>query len=133
MNKLCKTDSQSIGNFYPYKGTPIRRMLKEEGLLNEEAEKEIISGYDFTTLTSNDKSIIKFKDMDNNVISKITPLFANYITWPVILWPLIDLIKNDEKNGEFTKLLWSKINTITYLKNTKNGQKNIRFLKQRKN
>ena len=34
MNKLCKTDVQSVGNFYPYKGTPIRRMLKEEGLLN---------------------------------------------------------------------------------------------------
>ena len=55
---MCKTDSQTIGNFYPYKGTPIRRMLKEEGLLNEEAEKEIMLNYDFTSLTTNDKSVI---------------------------------------------------------------------------
>ena len=46
-------------------------MLKEEGLLDEEAEKEIISGYDFTTLTGNDKSVVKFKDMDHNIINKI--------------------------------------------------------------
>ena len=119
MNRLCKTDVQAIGNFYPYKGTPIRRMLKEEGLLNEEAEREILSGYDFTTLTANDKSVIRFKDMNYNIISKITPLFANYTTWPVILWPLIDLIKNEENNGEFTKLLCSKINAITYFKKFK--------------
>ncbi len=132
MNKLCKTDVQSVGNFYPYKGTPIRRMLKEEGLLNEEAEKEIISGYDFTTLTSNNKSIIKFKDMDNNITSKITPLFANYVIWPVILWPLIDLIKNEEKNGEFTKLLWSKINAITYFKKYNEWPEKHKFFKTTK-
>ena len=40
MNKLCKTDTQTNGKFYPYKGTPVRRMLIEKGWLNEEREKE---------------------------------------------------------------------------------------------
>ena len=70
--------------------------------------------------------------MDKNKISKIVPLFANYITWPVILWPLIDLIKNEEKNGEFTKLLWSKINAITYFKKYKEWPEKHTFFKATK-
>ena len=116
INKLCKTESQSIGNFYPYKGTPIRQMLIKEGLLNEEAEKEILTKYDFTSLTTNNKSAIKFLEMDTNIISKLAPLFGIYITWPVILWPLIDLVKNDEENGEFILLLWDKLKDVTYFK-----------------
>ena len=107
-------------------------MLKEEGLLNEEAEKEMIASYDFTTLTASNKSVIKFKDMDHNIVSKIIPLFAHYTVWPVILWPLIDLVKNDEKNGEFTKLLWSKINTITYFKKYKEWPEKHTFYKATK-
>ena len=79
MNKLCKTDVQSLGTFYPYKGTPIRRMLLEKGLLNEENEKQLLKGYDFNTLASGGVSVLRFGDMDMNdaVLTKMNYLFAN--------------------------------------------------------
>ena len=123
MNKLCKTDVQSIGTFYPYKGTPIRRMLKEEGMLNEENEKKLLQGYDFNTLASGGKSILHFRDMDDEVLTKMNFLFANYTVWPVKLWPLIDLIRHGSKNDRFVELLWNKINHITYFKKFKEWPK----------
>ena len=123
MNKLCKTDVQSIGTFYPYKGTPIRRMLKEEGMLNEENEKKLLQGYDFNTLTSGGKSALHFRDMDDELLTKMNFLFANYTVWPVKLWPLIDLIRHGSKNDRFVELLWNKINHITYFKKFKEWPK----------
>jgi len=123
MNKLCKTSIQSVGNFYPYKGTPIRRMLIEKGMFNKEKEKELLKGYDFNTLTEK-KSVLLFRgNINNDVLIKISYLFGNYVTWPVKLWPLIDLIKNEKKNNEFVNLLWDKINAITYFKRFKKWPK----------
>ena len=132
MNKLCKTDTQTSGKFYPYKGTPIRRMLIEKGLLNEENEKELVKGYDFNSLTDH-KSVLEFRsidtDLNSNILNRMSLLFVNYIVWPVRLWPLIDLIKNAKENERFIDLLWSKINTITYFKKFKTWSGNNEIVK----
>ena len=119
MNKLCNTDVQSLGTFYPYQGTPIRRMLKEKKMLNEDNEKELLQGYDFNTLASGGKSALTFRDMDDNVLTKMNFLFANYTVWPVTLWPLLDLIRHGKEDAKFIELLWGKINAITYFKKFK--------------
>ena len=119
MNKLCNTDVQSLGTFYPYQGTPIRRMLKEKKMLNEDNEKELLQGYDFNTLASGGKSALTFRDMDDDVLTKMNFLFANYTVWPVTLWPLLDLIRHGKEDSKFTDLLWGRINAITYFKKFK--------------
>ena len=118
MNKLCKTDTQTNGKFYPYKGTPVRRMLIEKGWLNEEREKEITKGYDFNSLTDH-KSVLEFDqidtDLNGKLLNRISKLFLTYIVWPVKLWPLLDVIKNCEKdNDEFINHLGQKLNEVTY-------------------
>ena len=120
MNKLCKTDTQTSGKFYPYKGTPIRRMLIEKGLLKEEKEKELLKGYDLNSLTDY-QSVLDFDsidtDLNSEILNKFSLLFGNYVIWPVKLWPLIDIIKNtNNNNDEFVSLLWEKINDVTYYK-----------------
>jgi len=116
MNKLCKTDIQSVCKFYPYPGTPVRKMLKEEGLFSEKNEKELMKDYDYNTLITGTKSAVLFRDMNDNILNKLDYLFVNYTDWPVKLWPLIDIIKNSEKLDKFTNLLWNKMNDITYYK-----------------
>ncbi len=122
MNKLCKTDTQAAGKFYPYKGTPIRRMLIEKGLLNEEKEKKLLKGYDLNSLTDY-QSVLDFDSIDTDLnpdnLNKISLLFGTYIVWPVKLWPLIDMIKNSNKKDKFIDVLWKKINDVTYFKKFK--------------
>ena len=123
MNKLCKTDTQTSGKFYPYKGTPIRRMLIEKGLLKEEKEKELLKGYDLNSLTDY-KSVLDFESIDTDlnaeILNKLSLLFGTYVIWPVKLWPLIDIIKNSNvKDDKFVSLLWEKINDVTYYKKFK--------------
>ena len=117
INRLCKVDTQTTGQFYPYKGTPIRKMLIERGLLNEDREKEIVKGYDFNSLVDY-KSVLDFSsfdtDLDGRKLSKINKLFISYIVWPVKLWPLIDLIRNSIKDDEFINYLWKKVIDVTY-------------------
>ena len=122
MNKLCKTDTQTSGKFYPYKGTPIRRMLIEKGLLNEKKEKELLKGYDLNSLTDY-QSVLDFDaidtDLNSNNLNRISLLFGIYIVWPVKLWPLIDMIKNSSKKDKFIDVLWKKISDVTYFKKFK--------------
>ena len=129
MNKLCKTDTQTSGKFYPYKGTPIRRMLIEKGLLNEEKEKELLKGYDLNSLTDY-QSVLDFDSIDTDLNSKklnrISLLFGAYIVWPVKLWPLIDMIKNSNKKDRFIDILWKKINHVTYFKKFKQWPQDCR-------
>ena len=117
MNKLCKTDTQTNGKFYPYKGTPVRRMLIEKGWLNEEREKEITKGYDFNSLTDH-KSVLEFDqidtDLNGKLLNRISKLFLTYIVWPVKLWPLLDVIKIAKDNDEFINHLGQKLNEVTY-------------------
>lgn len=119
MNKLCKTDTQTNGKFYPYKGTPIRRMLIEKGLLNESKEKELLKGYDLNSLTDY-QSVLDFDAIDTDLnsenLNKLSLLFGTYIVWPVTLWPLIDLIRNSSKSNQFIDVLWTKLNDVTYYK-----------------
>ncbi len=135
MNKLCKTDTQTSGKFYPYKGTPIRRMLINKGLLNEKNEKELVKGYDFNSLTDY-KSVLEFRsidtDLNSNILNRISLLFINYIVWPVKLWPLIDLIKNAKKIDGFRDCLWIKIHAVTYFKKFKKWPENDKIVKVEK-
>ncbi len=137
MNKLCKTDTQTNGKFYPYKGTPVRRMLIEKGWLNEEREKEITKGYDFNSLTDH-KSVLEFDqidtDLNGKLLNRISKLFLTYIVWPVKLWPLIDCIKNCEKdNDEFINYLGDKLNEVTYFSKFKEWPNNIHEINEKDN
>ncbi len=127
MNKLCKTDTQTSGKFYPYKGTPIRRMLIEKGLLKEDKEKELLKGYDLNSLTDY-QSVLDFNSIDTDlnaeILNKLSLLFGTYVIWPVKLWPLIDLIKNNNKENKFINILWEKINEVTYYKKFNQWPKN---------
>tara|TARA_B100000579_G_C22839532_1_gene860664 strand:+ start:660 stop:2516 length:1857 start_codon:yes stop_codon:yes gene_type:complete len=132
MNKLCKTDTQTSGKFYPYKGTPIRRMLIEKGLLKEDKEKELLKGYDLNSLTDY-QSVLDFNaidtDLNAEILNKFSLLFGNYVIWPVKLWPLIDLIKNTDEDDSFVNLLWKKVNDVTYFKKFKQWPPNSQISK----
>jgi len=114
MNRLVETDTQGVGIFYPYKGTPIRNMLVSQGLLDDNLEVENLKNYNFNTFTTASGSIVRFKDMDSKLLNKLQLIFASYVVWPVTLWPLIDYIKNND--DAFAGALFENIQRISYIK-----------------
>ena len=76
MNKLCNTDVQSLGTFYPYQGTPIRRMLKEKKMLNEDNEKALLQGYDFNT------NALTVGRNSSNIANAASNLVVNTLVFP---------------------------------------------------
>jgi radical SAM superfamily enzyme YgiQ (UPF0313 family) len=93
LNRLVTTESQSLGIFYPYKGTPIREWMVSQGWMGEDFDLRNLEDYDFTTLTAGIGSVVRFKDMDSKLLQRIYSLFSSYIFWPVKLWPLLDYVR----------------------------------------
>lgn len=114
MNRLLKTEVQSVGIFYPYKGTPIRDMMVREGWMDEDFDLTDLKDYDFNTFTSGNRSVVRFKDMDSRTLNRLWTLFASYVLWPPTLYPLIDHVKNND--GEFVSSLFSNIQRLSYFK-----------------
>ena len=115
LNRLTNTFTQALGIFYPYKGTPIRNMMIEEGWMGNDFELDRLQDYDFNTFTSpNQQSAVRFKDMDNKLLNRIWLLFATYSYWPVKLYPLIDYVKQNE--NDFAIILLNNLQRVTYFK-----------------
>jgi anaerobic magnesium-protoporphyrin IX monomethyl ester cyclase len=116
LNRLVGTFTQAVGLFYPYKGTPIRDMMVEQGWMGDDFELRNLQdeGYDFTSLTSHGRSVVRFKDMDNELVTRLCMLFATYSYWPVKLHPLIDYVKKN--NDDFSVNLLKNIQRTTYYK-----------------
>ena len=114
LNRLCKTEDQSVAIFYPYKGTPIRDMMVQKGWMDDDFDLTDLQDYDFNTFTQGNRSVVRFKDMDSRTLNTIRSLFIAYVFWPVKLYHLIDHVKNSD--SEFAKALFSNIQRITYFK-----------------
>ena len=114
LNKLSGTFTQKVGIFYPYKGTPIRDWMMQEGWMGEDHELDSLKDYDFNTFTFGNGTVVKFKDMDSRLMNRLWLLFAVYTYYPVKLYPLIDYVKNHD--DEFSLTLLSNLQRLTYYK-----------------
>jgi radical SAM superfamily enzyme YgiQ (UPF0313 family) len=114
LNRLCGTDAQSVGVFYPYKGTPIRQMMINEGWMDEDFDLRDLKDYDYNTFTSGSRSVVRFKDMDSRLLSRLRMLLGTYVLWPPRLHALIDYVKNND--GEFVQELLQNIQRVSYFK-----------------
>jgi len=112
LNRLVGTETQSVGIFYPYKGTPIRNMLIKQGLLDNDFEYHDLRDYDFNTFTAGNRSVVRFKDMDSRLLNRLWMLFSSYCFWPVRLFPLIDYVKDND--DPFAVTLLNNIQDVTY-------------------
>ena len=112
MNRLCRTDTQSVGIFYPYKGTPIREMMIREGWMDEDFDLRDLEDYDYNTFTSGARSVVRFKDMDSRIVNRLRVLFSTYVLWPARLYPLIDYVKNHD--GAFSRQLLINAQRVSY-------------------
>lgn len=115
LNRLVGTEVQAIGIFYPYKGTPIRNMMLREGWMTDDFDLTDLADYDFNTFTAANRSVVRFKDMDSQMINRLWLLFASYVVWPVQLFPLIDHVKNG-KDDDFSRCLFTNIQRVSYFK-----------------
>lgn len=114
LNKLSETFTQKVGIFYPYKGTPIRDWMVQEGWMGEDYELDSLKDYDFNTFTFGNGTIVQFKDMDSRLLNRLWLLFAIYTYYPVKLFPLIDYVKNHD--NEFALTLLGNLQRATYFK-----------------
>jgi radical SAM superfamily enzyme YgiQ (UPF0313 family) len=69
-NKLSGTFTQKVGSLYPYKGTPIRDWMVQEGWMGEDHELDSLKDYDFNTFTFGNGTVVEFKDMDSRLINR---------------------------------------------------------------
>lgn len=114
LNRLVGTETQAVGIFYPYKGTPIRDMMITKNLLDNDFDLKDLKDYDFNTFTAGNRSVVKFKDMDSKLLNRIWMLFSSYCFWPVKYFPLIDYVKDN--NNSFALTLLFNIQRMTYFK-----------------
>lgn len=112
INRLVGTHTQSVGIFYPYKGTPIRDMMVQNGWMDDDFELADLKDYDFNTFTAGNRSVVKFKDMDSRLLNRLWLLFSTYVYWPVALFPLVDYVKNND--DEFAVTLQNTLQRVTY-------------------
>jgi len=91
-NKKLGTEAQSVGIFYPYKGTPIRTFCETRGLLDKDFEFNLLAQptSDFVTYTRGVGSVLKLSDVTREELVRLRNFFAYYVAAPEWLWPLID-------------------------------------------
>jgi len=114
MNRLVGTQDHSVAIFYPYKGTPIRDMMVQQGWMDEDFDLTDLTDYDFNTFTSGNRSVVRFKDMDSRLVNRMQKLFVTYVYWPAKLYPIIDHIKNND--DALADSLLANVRRIIYLK-----------------
>ena len=118
LNRLVGTCTQGTGIFYPYKGTPIRDMMSQQGWMGDDFELDKLEDYDYNTFTSptsaREQSVVTFKDMDNKLLNRLWLLFVTYSYWPVKLYPLVDYVKNNYDS--FAVTLFNNLQQVTYYK-----------------
>jgi hypothetical protein len=102
LNKGLGTDAQSVGIFYPYKGTPIRTFCERRGLLDEDFERKLLSSptMNFVTYTRGVGSALKLSGLSGEELVRLRKNFAYYVVAPEWLWPLIDECGGESKLSE---------------------------------
>ncbi|MBM3778438.1 MAG: B12-binding domain-containing radical SAM protein [Acidimicrobiia bacterium] len=114
LNRLVRTDAQAVGVFYPYKGTPIRQMMIQEGWMDDDFDLGDLKDYDYNTFTSGARSVVRFTDMDSRLVNRLRVLFSAYVVWPGRLHPILDYVKNHDDT--FARTLLRNVQRISYAK-----------------
>ena len=114
LNKKFKTDAQSVGTFFPYKGTPIRQQCIEWGLLDPEEQDRWEREYAVNRISlTRGQSILKNPHLTPEEYLHLRDHFCMYVELPEALWPLIDLCRGD---GESVRQLRATLCEIAYRK-----------------
>lgn len=114
LNKKFKTDAQSVGTFFPYKGTPIRQQCIEWGLLDPEEQDRWERQYAVNRISlTRGQSILKNPHLTPEEYLHLRDHFCMYVELPEALWPLIDLCRGD---GEPVRQLRATLCEIAYRK-----------------
>lgn len=92
LNKILETEAQSVGIFYPYKGTPIRTFCEIKGLLDKDFEFNLLSSptANFITYTRGIGSALKLGGLSGEDLVRLRNYFSYYVVAPEWLWPLVD-------------------------------------------
>lgn len=112
LNRLGGTESQSVGIFYPYKGTPIRNYIQSKGLMDEDYEYTTLKQENFTTFTATLPSVIKNASVTKEELLSYKELFPLYVHLPIRLWALIDHCKNER--GPFVDYLLLNLRRVLF-------------------
>ncbi len=112
LNRVSGTEGQTIGIFYPYKGTPIRGWIQDKGLMNDDFEYTLLQQNNFSTFTDGRMSVLKFTDIDGQELLNIKELFPLYCHLPTLMFPLIDFCKNNK--GNFRDILLFNLRRVLY-------------------
>jgi hypothetical protein len=89
-------------------------MMVKQGWMGDDFDFNTLKDYDFTTFTDYDRSVVRFKDMDNKLMTRLACLFTTYSYWPVKLYPLIDYVKRND--DDFAAILFENLQRLTYYK-----------------
>ena len=95
MNIKCGVKSQSVGIFYPYKGTSLRELCIKEGFfdLNELEKRELEISNSILTRTN---SILKMPQLSHSDLMWYRNNFILYTEMPDWLWEILDKCKDDK-------------------------------------
>lgn len=112
LNRLGGTESQSVGIFYPYKGTPIRNYIQSKGMMDEDYEYTTLKQENFTTFTATLASVVKNASVTKAELLSYKELFPLYVHLPIRLWALIDYCKNNR--GPFVDYLLFNLRRVLF-------------------
>lgn len=114
LNKRFKTEGQSVGTFFPYKGTPIRQQCIEWGLLDPLEQERWEREYTVNRISlTRGQSILKNPHLSADDYLMLRDHFHLYVELPESLWPLIDHCQGP---GEAERRLRSILVDIAYRK-----------------
>lgn len=112
LNKRFGTDAQSVGTFFPYKGTPLREKCVEWGLLDPVEQERWERDYSVNRVSlTRGQSILKNPQLPREDYLHIRDNFSLYVELPESLRPLVDLCADF---GETVTRLRSILMDIAY-------------------
>ena len=94
LNKKIRSKPCIVYFFYPFKGTPLRKLCEKEGYLAKE-DKESRPTID---------TMLKMPQISHKELKAIRKVFPIYLRTPKFLWSIIKIC---EKDGLFAKMLYS--------------------------
>lgn len=98
LNKIANVQYPSIGFFYPFEGTELRKVSIEKGFFNEDAAQTIVY--------RRDKPSLNFKHLSEKALVQMRNVFVLYVKLPKTFWPFI---KRSEVQDSLGKQLRRKI------------------------
>lgn len=101
LNKLFRTEGQSVGTFFPYKGTPLRQQCIEWGLLEPAEQERWEKEYTVNRVSlTRGHSILKNPHLSAEDYLHLRDHFHLYVELPESLWPLIELCRGAGQSAQ---------------------------------